>query len=300
MAAKKRGFFISFTQQDETWAKWTAKILKAEGHAVTLTGETDAPPDDAVFIILLSRAYLDSEESKAEWISAYARDKKGSERAIIPVRVENVLPEGLLSHRVFIDIFGSISDEERKRRLLAALSDEIRELQDSEYRDIADTGAPKALHNLPPPGPFSDSAAIIPEMEKHLLAGGDTRPVVILSGEAGAGKTAAALAFARKNINKYHTLWLVNAEDSDSLDLAYRQLAREKKISAAADTEAIREAVREWLENDAGHLIIFDGVEDMNLLDDYLPQEVHGGVIMTTRDRGAGAILMLENVMITL
>jgi hypothetical protein len=215
--------------------------------------------------------------------------------------VEKVLPEGLLSHRVFIDIFDLPNDEERAARLFAGLSGEIRELQDREYQGIADGGAPKALHNLPKPGegPVSGDS-VLAEMEKCLLSGGDTRPVVILSGEGGSGKTAAALAFAWKNINKSHTLWLVNAEDSGSLDLAYRELAREKKIKAGDDAEAVREAMREWLENDAGHLIIFDGVEDMNLLDDYLPQEVHGSIIMTTRDRGAGALLMLENVMIAL
>jgi hypothetical protein len=36
----------------------------------------------------------------------------------------------------------------------------------------------------------------------------------------------------------------------------------------------------------------------MNLLEEYLPQEVHGNILMTSRDRGVSAILMLENILV--
>ena len=289
----KKSYFISFVKDDESWAKWLVKLLEAEGHRVTLSDNAGKlPQPDETLIALLSRAYLDSEAGKDEWITAYTGDRKGSGRAIIPVRVEGVNPEGLLSHRVFIDIFGNISDEERARRLLAALSDEKRELEDSEYQNIA-AGEIKTAHNLPPAENNPSGAAPVSELEKTLLQ--DPHPIAVL---AGANARNAALSFAWKHIRKYHTVWLVNAADETGLDLAYKQITAAKKLSAEAGADNIREAVREWQENDSGSLLIFDGAQDMNLLETYLPQEARGGIIITVEDADAASILMLENVII--
>ena len=289
----KKSYFISFVKDDESWAKWLVKLLEAEGHKVTLSDNAGKlPQPDETLIALLSRAYLDSEAGKDEWITAYTGDRKGQDRAIIPVRVEGVNPEGLLSHRVFIDIFGSISDEERARRLLAALSDEKRELEDSEYQNIA-AGEIKTVHNLPVAENNPANAVPVGELEKILLQ--DPHPIAVL---AGANARNAALSFAWKHIRKYHTVWLVNAVDETGLDLAYKQITAAKKLSAQAGADNIREAVREWQENDSGSLLIFDGAQDMNLLETYLPQEARGGIIITVEDADAASILMLENVII--
>lgn len=287
-----KSYFISFVKGDESWAKWIAKILETEGHKVTLSDNAGKLPQaNETLIALLSKAYIDSEAGKDEWITAYTGDRKGSERAIIPVRVENnVFPEGLLSHRVFIDIFGNISDEERARRLLSALSDEKKELQDSEYQNIAE-GEIKTVHNLPP---AQDAPAdVLRELEETLLQ--DPHPVAVL---AGVNARNAALSFAWKHIRKYHTVWLVNAADETGLDLAYKQIATTKKLPAQSGADEIRDAVREWLENDSGGLLIFDGAQDLNLLEMYLPQEARGGIIITVKNAGDASILMLENVII--
>jgi hypothetical protein len=286
-----KSYFISFAKGDESWAKWLVKILEAEGHTITLSDNSGKlPQPNETLIALLSRAYLDSEAGKDEWVAAYTGDRKGSGRAIIPVRVENVLPEGLLSHRVFIDIFGNISDEERSRRLLAALSHEKRVLLGSEYQNIAD-GEIKTVHNLPSAQNAPTDA--IRELEETLLQ--DPHSVAVL---VGVSARNATLSFAWKHIRKYHTAWLVNAADEDGLDLAYKQIASAKKLSALSGADEIREAVREWLENDSGYLLIFDGAQDLNLLEMYLPQETRGGIIITVHDAGAASILMLENVII--
>jgi hypothetical protein len=288
-----KSYFISFVKDDESWAKWLVKLLEAEGYKVTLSDNAGRlPQPDETLIALLSRAYLDSEAGKDEWVTAYTGDRKGQGRAIIPVRVESVNPEGLLSHRVFIDIFGNISDEERARRLLAALSDEKRELQESEYQNIA-AWEIKTAHNLPPAENKPADADTLRELEKTLLQ--DPHPIAVL---AGTDARNAALSFAWKHIRKYHTVWLVNAADETGLDLAYKQITAAKKLSAAAGADNIREAVREWLENDSGSLLVFDDAQDMNLLETYLPQEARGGIIITVKDADAASILMLENVTI--
>jgi hypothetical protein len=287
-----KSYFISFVKSDESWAKWLLKILEAEGHKVTLSDNAGKlPQPNETLIALLSKAYIDSEAGKDEWITAYTGDRKGSERAIIPVRVENnVFPTGLLSHRVFIDIFGNISDEERARRLLSALSDEKRELQESEYQNIAEREI-KTAHNLPP---AQDAPAdALRELEETLLH--DPHPVAVL---AGASARNAALSFAWKHIRKYHTVWLVNAADEAGLDLAYKQIAGAKKLPAHSGADEIRDAVREWLENDSGGLLVFDDAQDLNLLETYLPQEARGGIIITVQNAGDASILMLENVII--
>jgi hypothetical protein len=300
--AEKKTWFISYAKSDEHWAEWIAHTLEEGGYGAILGSGTEAARANTdALIAVLSRSYLDSEAGKDEWLAAYSRDKTGGDRNILPVRVENVLPEGLLSHRVYIDIFDDAGEEEKKARLLGGLSDEIRELRDIAYQDTGEAGRVFTAHNLSPRNKsFAGREEILTALADTFFQSDTTHPVQILIGKPGAGKTGIALEYAWRNMKKYHTLWVVNAGSAEALDAAYKSLGEAKKLfkDGERDSDTVREAVRNWLENDSGHLLIFDNVEDMNLLEEYLPQEVHGNILMTSRDRGVSAILMLENILV--
>jgi hypothetical protein len=113
-----RDFFVSYTQPDRAWAEWLAWELEAAGYT-TLLQAWDMPAgtafvhvmDQAVqhtrhTVLVLSPAYLRSPMTEAEWRPGLVADPGGEARRLLPVRVEDCRPRGLLADRVSIDLVG--------------------------------------------------------------------------------------------------------------------------------------------------------------------------------------------------
>src|SRR5215475_11525712 len=122
-------FFVSYTRADLVWASWITATLERAGYAVRMQDLDFFPGSDFLHemqrailstkrtIVVLSEAYLASAYAEAEWRAAYQRDPSGERGLLIPVRVDEVSPPGLLSTRVFIDI-AHLDEEEAARALL--------------------------------------------------------------------------------------------------------------------------------------------------------------------------------------
>lgn len=65
-------------------------------------------------IAVLSPDYLQSSFCKSEWQAFYQKDPNGEARVLIPVRVRECQPQGLLSQRVYIDLVGKAQDDARQ------------------------------------------------------------------------------------------------------------------------------------------------------------------------------------------
>ena len=72
-------------------------------------------------LAVLSEDYLRSGFTAAEWAAAFAPDPTGNERRLIPVRVRECEPGGLLGAIVYLDLVG-LSKEEARRRLIDGVS----------------------------------------------------------------------------------------------------------------------------------------------------------------------------------
>lgn len=121
-------FFISYTQSDLDKAKWIVAQLEAGGYT-TIAQFKDMPPgsnfviemDEAVklarqAIVVLSPEYLASDYCQQEFAAVIRSDPKGKKRLLIPVRVRQCNPDGLLGPVVYIDLVGK--DDETARGLL--------------------------------------------------------------------------------------------------------------------------------------------------------------------------------------
>src|SRR5215207_6043340 len=109
-------FFISYTSADQAWAEWIAWQLKQAGSSVVLQAWDMIPGRDFVHemqkatttakrtIAVLSPAYLTSQFGEAEWRVAFASDPDGENGRLVPVRVADFAPEGLLATRIYIDL----------------------------------------------------------------------------------------------------------------------------------------------------------------------------------------------------
>ncbi len=123
--------FISYHESDYEWAHWVASQLEREGYTVFFAGWHVAPGNDftremhralqearRVVAILSPRYMADSSFGWMEIAALLARDPDGTRRNVVPVRVEEFQPDGILQSRVYLDLFDK--DERAERDALLA------------------------------------------------------------------------------------------------------------------------------------------------------------------------------------
>lgn len=129
-----KDFFISYNRHDKQWAEWIYRTLKEAGYTVVYQAGDFRPGGNFVLdmqramtgtkqtIAVLSENYLQAAYTQPEWADAFARDPEGKERTLIPVRVAECQPPGLLATIVYVDLV-NLSEEEAKTKLLAELQE---------------------------------------------------------------------------------------------------------------------------------------------------------------------------------
>lgn len=130
-------FFISYNETDQSWAEWIAWTLEEADHTVVIQAWDFRPGGNFVVelhaaisesektILVLSEAYLKAEFSQAEWASTFASDPRGLQRKVIPVKVQNCQPTGLLSSLICVDLV-SLNEEVAEQVLLNALPERLK------------------------------------------------------------------------------------------------------------------------------------------------------------------------------
>jgi hypothetical protein len=122
----KKDFFISYNQADRAVAVWIAQQLEGAGYSTIIQAE-DMPPGSnfvlemhqaataaARTIAVLSPSFLQSQFTQPEWAAAFAKDPTSANRTLLPVRVRECQPIGLLAQIVYIDLVGKAGDEARQ------------------------------------------------------------------------------------------------------------------------------------------------------------------------------------------
>jgi WD40 repeat protein len=122
-------FFISYSLVDEGWAAWIAHELETAGYRVMIQSWDFVPGthfldfidrgirEAAAVIAILSRHYLESRYGRLEWMAAM-RATEDRPTKLLPVRVENVFPDGLLGSITFVDLVGLRDPGQARARLL--------------------------------------------------------------------------------------------------------------------------------------------------------------------------------------
>ena len=120
-------FFVSYAGEDRAWAEWIAWQLEEAGFSTRLQhwdflpgGRFPAEMHDALrssdrMLAVLSPAYLESYFAEKEWEAIFA-EGEAAEKKLVPVRVRDCEPEGLLRPIIWIDLVGV--DEAEARALL--------------------------------------------------------------------------------------------------------------------------------------------------------------------------------------
>ncbi|GLW90678.1 TIR domain-containing protein [Actinokineospora globicatena] len=127
-------FFVSYSLLDDAWATWIAHELESAGYSVMIQAWDFVPGthfldfidrgirESSAVIAVLSSNYLASQYGKLEWMAAYqaAHDRPDS-NLLVPVRIQNIFPEGLLGQVTFVDMVGIEEPELARARLLDRL-----------------------------------------------------------------------------------------------------------------------------------------------------------------------------------
>jgi len=134
---QKKDFFISYNSADKHWAEWVAWILEEAQFTVYIQAWDFLPGENFVIemdeavrqtrgtVVILSPDYLNAKFTKAEWAAAFVNDPEGKARALIPIRVRECQPTGLLETIIHIDIVG-LPEQQAHERILRFLEQEER------------------------------------------------------------------------------------------------------------------------------------------------------------------------------
>jgi hypothetical protein len=126
----RKDFFISYNSADRHWAEWIAWQLEEEAAYTTVLQAWDARPGsdflqelhDATVeaertVIVLSPDYLNALSAQVGWTTAFLKHVKGKKGTLLPVRVRECEPKGLLAPILSIDLFNQ-EDESKAREVL--------------------------------------------------------------------------------------------------------------------------------------------------------------------------------------
>lgn len=112
---------------------------------------------------------------------------------------------------------------------------------------------------------------------------------VALYGLGGVGKTQIAIEYAYLYGNEYKTILWLRSATRETLLSDYMAIAEDLGITSAAtatlqqNQNAIRDEVKSWLGRLTNWLLIYDGVSDLNMVQEFFPPEQGGHILLTTR-----------------
>ena len=110
-----------------------------------------------------------------------------------------------------------------------------------------------------------------------------------LHGLGGIGKTQVALEYAYRYALDYSAVFWIEAETSESILASMDRIAAHLQLPEQGDADQQRmvAAVQRWLTTNGICLLIWDNVEDLELLQRFLRQ---GAILITTRNMALGTL----------
>lgn len=194
-------FFISYTSSDRAWAVWLAWQLEEAGYTTTLQAWDFLPGTNFVLemqraaehaqriIAVLSPAFLEASYTQPEWAAALARDPTGEHGRLLPVRVFECKPAGLLSQIVYIDLVG-LDEVAAKRDLLEKVRRErLKPTAAPRFPGAAESPAQEEPEY--PPGPPSVATAPPNTTVRYADVNNDGDPELFIQYFVGAHGSAA-------------------------------------------------------------------------------------------------------------
>jgi tetratricopeptide (TPR) repeat protein len=256
-------------------------------------------------ILVLSPAVLEAEFPAAEWAAAFVADPTGEESRLIPVRVRDCRPDGLLAAINYIDLVGldeTAAIEKLNTDIAAAITPgRVGDTQPA-FPGVAvqrQARFPTALPdiwNVPfRARGFVGREDILAELRGRMdeRAATATAEADAIHGLGGVGKTRLCIEFAHRNAQAFEVVWWVRATSPATLIGDLAQLAQRLSLPEAGDVDQLiaASAAQAWLQRNPGWLLIFDNAAGPDAVRDWVPVAGHGQTLITSRwGAGWGAV----------
>jgi tetratricopeptide (TPR) repeat protein len=158
----------------------------------------------------------------------------------------------------------------------------------TEIKAERDTGALPPIWNLPHlrnPN-FTGREDLLTRLRQALTSGQPAALTQAIHGLGGVGKTQLAVEYAYRHAADYELVWWVRAEEPAALAADYAALAGPLDLPEKdePDQRLVVQAVRRWLGQHDGWLLVFDNARRPEDLRPYLPPGGAGHVLVTSRN----------------
>ncbi|MBA2392935.1 MAG: TIR domain-containing protein [Ktedonobacteraceae bacterium] len=312
-------FFLSYNKADRAWAEWLAWQLEEDGYTTIIQAWDFRPGTNFVAkmhevttsathtIAVLSPDYLnDAPFSAAEWMAAFVQDPIGTNSTLIPVRVRECNPPGLLKAVIYIDLVELDEPEARTTFLAGIKKTRAKPTTPSPYPGKR---APRtATPNFPGKWPlqwtipsdrnpfFTGREKLLQSLRDQLLSGNTMalRQPQAISGLGGIGKTQTSIEYAYRHQQLYsHVLWIAAATFESLLsDLSTLAELLDVPGRDPQNQQNTANAVKTYLSQQRDWLLIFDNADDIAMVQPYLPlgNNTNGHIILTTRADSLGPV----------
>ena len=197
------------------------------------------------------------------------QDPTGTKRLLIPIRIEDVQPDGLLAPLIYIDLVGLL-ETVAKDRLLKEIqqtlsSDSARPITAPDFpasplhfmkNEHRFPGTLPSVWNLPRRNPnFTGRVQLLEDIRESLNKEHNTALTQqALYGLGGIGKTQLAMEYAWQQSASYKLVWWLRAEAPSSLIADYIAMATELQLQERneSEQELVVRAMRKWLDKNKG------------------------------------------------
>jgi len=132
---------------------------------------------------------------------------------------------------------------------------------------------------------FTGREDVLKQLHSTLKSKKTTALAQAISGLGGIGKTQTAVEYTYRYGSEYNAVLWVKGDSCEALISDYAALAHVLDLleKNAKEQNLIVAAVRRWLENNSGWLLVFDNADEPGLLEDYIPNNPKGHIFLTSR-----------------
>jgi tetratricopeptide (TPR) repeat protein len=254
-------------------------------------------------IAVLSTNYLEALYTYPEWEAALKQDPRGEKGLLVPVRIQECKPPGLLGLISYIDLVG-LDETSAQQTLLDGVRQgrnkpptaplfpgSISEARRTVPQQPRFPGAFPPIWNVPyARNPyFTGREAILRDLHEALSRDSATALTqgYVISGLGGIGKTQTAVEYAYRYRSEYRYIFWTRAESEVTLQAGFVEIAKlldlpEQDATNPAETV---QAVKHWLEREGEWLLICDNADTPELLKAYYPRTPRGHILLTSRAR---------------
>ena len=138
---------------------------------------------------------------------------------------------------------------------------------------------------------FTGREEVLAKLRAVLLEGKKASLTQVISGLGGIGKTQTALEYAYRHQDDYRYIFWIKADTHELLTSDFVAMASLLNLPVKDDKDqnlAVA-AVKTWLQNNTGWLLIFDNADNLETAYKFLPQSSQGHSILTTRILASGS-----------